>query len=155
MNSLFLNALVWHILLGIAAIVAFAGLQLLLRGKELNIRMIKIFSLLGFLGFLGSWIFGGYYYVAYYGKAVKSQILKSADPWAHNILMESKEHVFLFLPFLAFVVFILVNLLPKDVIENEQFRKSLSLLCFVIVALGIIITLSGIGISGSVVAGKP
>ena len=150
MNLLFLNALVWHILLGIAAIVTYAGLPLLLKGKEINVGLLKIYSLLGFLGFLGSWIAGGYYYVSYYGKAVKSPILEGANPWAHKILMESKEHVFLFLPFLAFVVLILVNFFSKELISSEKLKNNLIMLCLLIVTLGIIITLSGIAISGSV-----
>lgn len=150
MTSLLLNALVWHILLGIAALVAFAGLPLLLKGKELNLGWLKTYTLFGFLTFLGSWIAGGYYYVSYYGKNVKPQILANTNPWAHKILMESKEHVFLFLPFGAFVVLILVNLLSKELTLNEKLKRNTILLCLLIVTLGIIIVLSGIGISGSV-----
>ena len=147
---LFLNALVWHVLLGAAAIVAHAGLALLLKGKELNIRVLKIYSLLGFLGFVGSWLFGGYYYSFYYGKAVKPGIVEGATPWIHKILMESKEHVFLFLPFLAFVVLILVNFFPKELARNQKLKNNLIVLCVLIVTLGIVITLSGVAISGSV-----
>ena len=154
MNLLFLNALVWHILLGITAIVAFAGLPLLLKGKEFNARALKIYSLLSFLGLLGSWISGGYYYSSYYGKAIKPGIVKSTTPWVHTILMESKEHVFLFLPFLAFVVFILINFCTKELIANAKLKMNLILLCLLIVTLGIIITLSGIAISGTVTS-KP
>jgi hypothetical protein len=150
MTLLFLNALVWHILFGTAAIVAYAGLPLLLKGKELNIRILKIYSFLGFLGFVGSWIFGGYYYSLYYGKAVKPGIVEGATPWIHKILMESKEHVFLFLPFLAFLVLILVNFFPKELARNQKLKNSLILLCVLIVTLGIVITLSGVAISGSV-----
>lgn len=154
MNLLFLNALVWHILLGTAAIVAFSGLPLLLKGKKINVDVLKIYSLLGFLGLLGSWVAGGYYYSSYYGKAVKPQILEGATPWVHKIIMESKEHVFLFLPFLAFIVLILVNFLSEELIANKKLKMNLILLCLVIVTLGILITLSGIAISGSVVISK-
>lgn len=150
MTILFLNALVWHVLLGTAAIVSHAGLAVLLKGKELNIRVLKIYSLLGFFGFVGSWIFGGYYYSSYYGIAVKPGIVEGTTPWIHKILMESKEHVFLFLPFLAFVVLVLVNFFPKELARNQKLKNILVLLCVLIVTLGIVITLSGVAISGSV-----
>ena len=150
MNLLYLNALVWHILLGTVAIIAFAGLPLFIKGKEFNARIIKIYSLLGFLGFLGSWISGGYYYSSYYGKAIKPGILEGTTPWVHKILMESKEHVFLFLPFLAFVVLILVNFFSEELNTSAKLKMNLIMICLLIVTLGIIIILSGIGISGTV-----
>ena len=150
MNSLLLNALVWHILLGTTAIVAFTGVSLLLKGKDLNVKLVKIYSLLGFLGFLGSWIFGGYYYATYYASEVKPLILAGATPLIHQILMESKEHVFLFLPFLASTICLLLYSLSKEIGINEKLKKSLILLSLLIVTLGIIITLSGIAISGAV-----
>lgn len=153
MSQLFLNALVWHIFLGLAAIVVYAGLPLLLKGEKLNVGLLKIYSFLGFLGFMGSWIAGGYYYSLYYGKAVKGVILAGTTPWVHKILMESKEHVFLFLPFLAFVVLVIVNFFSEELVTSAKFRMNLILLCVSIVTLGIVITLCGFAISGSV-AGK-
>ena len=150
MTLLLLNALVWHILLGTIALVAIAGLSLLLRGKVLNIKWLKIYSFVGFLAFLGSWISGGYYYTTYYGKAVKPIIVATSTPWIHTILMETKEHIFLFLPFLSFVALIIVNLFPKEIESNGKLKQSLILLSFLIVTLGMIITLAGISISGSV-----
>ncbi|MEK7581632.1 MAG: hypothetical protein AAB512_05105 [Patescibacteria group bacterium] len=151
MNPLFLNALVWHIFLGIAAIIIFAGLPLLLRGKKLNTGLLKVYSFIGFFGFVGSWITGGYYYSFYYGKAIKGGILAGTTPWVHEILMESKEHVFLFLPFLAFVVLVIVNFFSKELVTNAKLRMNLILLSVAIVTLGIVITLCGFAISGSVV----
>ena len=54
-----------------------------------------------------AWIIGGYWYVTYYAPE-KAVILKGPWPWAHNIFMETKEHLFfiplilaLFLPIAA------------------------------------------------------
>lgn len=54
-----------------------------------------------------SWILGGYWYVHFYAPE-KAIILKGPWPWAHNIVMETKEHLFfiplllaLYLPFAA------------------------------------------------------
>jgi hypothetical protein len=43
-----------------------------------------------------AWMLGGYWYVNYY-YAEKAIILKGPWPWAHNLVMETKEHLF-FIP---------------------------------------------------------
>lgn len=151
MNTLLANALIWHVFLGIAGIVSFAALLVLLSKQDFPLKWLKFYSLFGAFAFLGSWISGGYYYTAYYGKAVKPVIKSSQYPWIHSFLMETKEHVFLFLPFLAVVIFILVILLGGEFPKNEKLKKTAILLVFLIVTIGIFITLSGIAISGAVV----
>lgn len=150
MNLLLLNALVWHILFGLVAIISLAGVMLLLRSENLSFKWIKIFSTLGLLGFLASWVSGGYYYSTYYGVAVKPLIVGGSYSWAHKIVMESKEHIFLLLPFLAFVVFAILNFAEEAVISDKKLRVKLTVLCFVTVGIGILIALSGVAISGSV-----
>jgi len=39
--------------------------------------------------------------VEFYGSTVKPFIKEGPYPWAHKVVMETKEHVFLFLPFLG------------------------------------------------------
>jgi hypothetical protein len=50
---------------------------------------------------LVAWIVGGYWYVHFY-PADKALILKGPWPFAHNILMEAKEHLFFLTLILAF-----------------------------------------------------
>ncbi|MBI3436854.1 MAG: hypothetical protein HY056_17520 [Proteobacteria bacterium] len=60
-------------------------------------------------GFIwAAYLFGGYWYVLFYG-ADKARIVSGPWPFAHNFFMETKEHVFLgllllatFLPIAAF-----------------------------------------------------
>ena len=54
---------------------------------------------------VAAWVLGGFWYVNYY-YADKAVILKGPWPWAHNLFMETKEHLFfiplilaLYLPF--------------------------------------------------------
>lgn len=47
---------------------------------------------------VASWVLGGYWYVHFYAPE-KAIILKGPWPWAHNIVMETKEHLF-FIPLL-------------------------------------------------------
>lgn len=151
MSTLLLNALIWHIVFGLVAIISLAGVMLLLRSESLSMKWIKIFSTLGLLGFLASWVSGGYYYSTYYGTAVKPLIVGGAYSWAHAVVMESKEHIFLLLPFLAFVIFAILNFAGEAVISDKKLKARLTILCFVTVGIGILIALSGIAISGSVV----
>jgi len=68
----------------------------------------KIASLTGTILIFAHWLVSGIYYVIYYGPEVKSIIKTGPWPWAHAIFMESKEHIFLFLPFLALILLFLV-----------------------------------------------
>jgi hypothetical protein len=54
---------------------------------------------------VAAWVLGGFWYVNYY-YADKAVILNGPWPWAHNLFMETKEHLFfiplilaLYLPF--------------------------------------------------------
>jgi len=68
----------------------------------------KIASLTGTILIFAHWLVSGWYYVAYYGPEVKPIIKAGPWPWAHAIFMESKEHIFLFLPFLALLLLFLI-----------------------------------------------
>jgi len=66
---------------------------------------LAVFAVTGFI--ILAWVLGGFWYVNYY-YADKAVILKGPWPWAHNLFMETKEHLFfiplilaLYLPFLA------------------------------------------------------
>lgn len=59
---------------------------------------------LGVAALLAAWVFGGWYYVAEYGNAIKPIIKAGPLPWTHSVIMETKEHLFLFLPFLAILI---------------------------------------------------
>ena len=76
----------------------------IINGKEEGLGRARIVSVAGLVFLLAAWIVGGYYYVVTYGSAVKPVILGSAFPWAHEVVMEGKEHVFLFIPIMAAVV---------------------------------------------------
>ncbi len=78
----------------------------IINGKEEGLRRARMFSAAGLILLLLSWIVGGYYYVVTYGKVVKPVILGSTYAWAHGVIMETKEHVFLLIPIMAAVVVI-------------------------------------------------
>lgn len=73
----------------------------LLSGQANNIVRAKRAVVLGTLFLVAAWLGGGFYYVEIYGSQVKPFIKEGPLPWAHGVAMETKEHVFLFLPFLG------------------------------------------------------
>src|SRR3989344_3382411 len=77
---------------------------------------------IGVAAFVASWIAGGYYYVIYYGTLVKPVIKSGLAPWAHNIVMETKEHIFLFVIPLAMTV-LCITLLEKKEMERLRIRQ--------------------------------
>lgn len=83
-----------------ALMFVWAFIELLTAG-EANIRRARLGIKLGALFLVAAWIGGGYYYVEFYGSSIKPFIKDGPMPWAHGVAMETKEHVFLFLPFLG------------------------------------------------------
>ena len=134
-----------HATLGEIGIFAFLWVFVeLLNPSELRIKRAKIASLIGLTFFILSWIIGGYYYVSFYGTDVKPVIKEGPQPWAHSIVMEAKEHIFLFLPFLA----VIASLLIMNVRVNETKKlKSILKLSALIIITGFMMALMGYVIS--------
>lgn len=142
--------LVVHVIFGIIGIFLFGGVVLNALKQKPSFKILKWFSLLGFLALMISWtISGGYYYVTYYGKAVKPIIQAGATPWIHSVIMETKEHIFLFLPFLAFLAMLLFWLYGESLSEKPKFKNAVAVISLLIVIIGIAVTLAGISISGT------
>jgi len=138
-----------HVLIGVFGVFLFGGVSLGLLKKKVSVKMLKVFSLGGLISYLVAWVLGGHYYVVYYGSKVKP-IIKAGDiPWAHSVVMEAKEHVFLFLPFLAFVSFISIWTLGSSLDEMPKFKKAVMLVSLMAFIIGILMALAGIVISGA------
>ena len=150
MSALLHYLLIAHVRFGLVGIIALYAVWMILLKRNVPIRALKIAAVTGFVSIVLSWFTGGYYYVAYYGTSVKPIILKGVYPWAHTVFIEAKEHVFLFLPFLAIVLALAAFLPAEGFAANPRLKKSLSALAGVSTVLGIIITLSGVIISGAV-----
>lgn len=145
-------SLITHVILGIIGVVASYAVWLHGVKKIPPIQFLKISAGIAFSSFIFSWIAGAYYYVVYYGTAVKPIIKAGASPWAHNFFMEMKEHVFLLLPFLSLVVFGMLLVFGEELgkEENSSLKRALSFLSGIVVLLGFLIAASGIIISGAV-----
>ncbi len=148
MSTLFAALLTTHVALGLVGLIAsFAVTLNLLKGTP-PISFLKKASLIAFLSYIISWLSGGWYYFKYYGTAVKPVILGGNYGWAHSIFMEAKEHVFLFLPFATLALTIIIWCVPEDFFSRPLFKRRTSFLSLTITILAIIITLSGVLITG-------
>lgn len=105
-------------------------------------------AILGCVGFAVSWIVGGYYYLTYYGKLVKPTILSGLAPWAHDIAMEAKEHIFLFVVPLALTA-LFVAMIDRTTLEQSGLKKPAMWLAGLLPALGLLIGLMGYVISAA------
>ncbi|OGC83956.1 hypothetical protein A3D68_00085 [Candidatus Adlerbacteria bacterium RIFCSPHIGHO2_02_FULL_52_17] len=131
-----------HTLIGLHAVLGEVGalaflwvLVELLNPNESRLRRARIAALLGILFLAGAWFFGGFYYVTEYGAAVKPIIKSGPIPWAHSIITETKEHVFLFLPFLAILTWGLLKRYQNEFIQKRNFRMTVLLISGLVVLL--------------------
>lgn len=67
----------------------------------------------------GCWIAGGYNYLTDYGSQVKPVILAVPEPWVHSIVMEVKEHIFIFLPIIVFALSLTLSVLDRDALLRD------------------------------------
>jgi len=115
----------------------------LLNPTESRIKRAKIAALIGVVCLLTAWVVGGFYYVEVYGSQIKPVIKASDAKWVHSIVMEVKEHVFLFLPILATLVVALIYKYDKEIIRSKDARLSIVLLAGLIFLLGF--SIAGMG----------
>ncbi|MEK7514465.1 MAG: hypothetical protein AAB587_01440 [Patescibacteria group bacterium] len=137
-----------HLGFAIIGIDAFLWLLGKLKGDGGSRKSMVITAAIGVGAFIASWLSGGYYYVVYYGTLVKPIIKSSVAPWVHNIIMETKEHIFLFVIPLAMTVFF-ITLLGKEDMERLKLRSLTVWLAGAIAVLGLLIGAMGFIISAT------
>ena len=137
-----------HLGFAIIGIDAFLWLFGKLRGDGGSRKSMIITAAVGTIAFTASWIAGGYYYVTYYGTLVRPIIKSGLAPWAHNIIMETKEHIFLFIIPLAITVLFITFLEKKDM-DRLGLRRPAGRLSLTIVILGLLIGAMGFIISAA------
>ncbi|MDP3934914.1 MAG: hypothetical protein Q8Q46_01690 [Candidatus Giovannonibacteria bacterium] len=137
-----------HLGFAIIGIDAFLWLFGKLKGEGGSRKSMIITAAIGVAAFTASWLAGGFYYVVYYGTLVRPAIKSGVAPWAHNIIMETKEHIFLFVIPLAMTVFF-ITLLEKEVLERLGLRRLALWLSGSVAALGLLIGAMGFIISAA------
>lgn len=106
----------------------FAAASLLWATKELiylkKDRLIWLRRTLwaAFLSVMMAWVVGGTYYLFFYPQ-VKPVIKEGPEAWGHSIVMESKEHIFLFLPVLLFLLALFVQRHGELLLDNPLLKR--------------------------------
>jgi hypothetical protein len=109
-----------------------------LNAREENATRTRNAALLLAACMFVAWILGGYWYVHFY-PADKALILKGPWPFAHNVFMETKEHLF----FLTLILsFYLVIASRAKLYANSGARK-------MVLYVSMLIVLSGLALEGS------
>ena len=109
-----------------------------LNARPANTGRIRTAALVAAVCMAAAWICGGYWYVHFY-PAEKAWILKGPWPFAHNLFMETKEHLF-------FVTAILAFLLPIATRENLSSNSTARKLVLSVAAL---IAITGLAVEGA------
>lgn len=115
----------------------------MLNPTETRIARAQMAAVFGFAFLIFAWIIGGFYYVEIYSLHVKPLITSSDAKWVQNIVMEVKEHVFLFLPILAILTAALLYKYDGELLENRDASLSIVLLAGLIFLLGF--SIAGMG----------
>lgn len=137
-----------HLGFAIIGIDAFLWLLGKFKGDDGARKSRIVTAAVGVGAFAASWLTGGYYYVVYYGTLVKPIIKSGVAPWAHGIIMETKEHIFLFIIPLAVTVLYL-TLLEVGEIERLKLRRPALWLSGTVAGLGLLIGALGFVISAA------
>lgn len=125
-----------HAALGEAGALMFLWVLVeLLNPTDERLKRACRVAIIGTLFLLLAWIVGGYYYVTHYGSVIKPIIKAGPIPWAHGIGIETKEHVFLFLPFLAVLASGFLHALREELTTNNRMRIALIVLSGLIVLI--------------------
>ena len=103
-----------------------------------NARRIQTAALVAAVCMAAAWICGGYWYVHFY-PADKALILKGPWPFAHDVFMETKEHLF-------FITGILAFLLPFTTREKLYANPAARILVLSVAGL---IVVTGLAVEGA------
>lgn len=115
----------------------------LLSPTESRVRRAATVALIGVLFLVLAWIVGGYYYMTDYGTLVKPIIKAGPFSWAHSVITETKEHVFLFLPFLAVAAWSALKCYGGEIVHNRKLAIGILLLAGLIVLIAF--SMAGMG----------
>jgi hypothetical protein len=109
-----------------------------LNAREENAARTRWVALVVAANMCVAWILGGYWYVHFY-PTDKAMILNGPWPFAHNIFMETKEHLF----FLTLILSLYLPIAAWDKLwANWNARK-------LVLCVSMLIALTGMAIEGS------
>lgn len=111
---------------------------------KISFIRVRIIALVSFLFILLSWLISGWHYVTIYGPISRKPILLT-KPWVHMVVMESKEHLYLLIPFLS----LLLLILTWEKFDNNL-AKTIKVLVISLFLLGVYMSITGYMISQTI-----
>jgi hypothetical protein len=109
-----------------------------LNAQEQNARRIRAAAWTVALFMTVAWIIGGYWYLHYYPME-RAIILKGPWPFAHNLFMETKEHLFLATLILSFYL----PIAARDRLDANSAARRM------VLSVAMLIVLTGLSIEGA------
>lgn len=109
-----------------------------LNAREENAQRTRTAAWAAAIFMVAAWIFGGYWYLHFY-PAERALILKGPWPFAHNLFMETKEHLFLMTLILSFYLPIAAR---DRLYANAAARR-------MVLCVAVLIVLTGLSIEGA------
>ena len=110
-----------------------------LSAREQNLQRIRAAALAVAIFMVAAWILGGYWYLHFY-PVERAMILHGPWPFAHNVFMETKEHLFLMTLILSFYLPIAAR---DRLYSNATARKMVLCVSMLIVVTGLAIEGAG------------
>ncbi len=109
-----------------------------LNARAQNARRIRSAAFAVAVCIAAAWILGGYWYLHFY-PADKTLILKGPWPFAHNLFMETKEHLF----FLTLILSFYLPLATRDALHANSAARRM------VLCVAMLIALSGLAMEGA------
>lgn len=127
-----------------------------LNARAENLFRIRAVSIIAVVAMFSAWIFGGYWYVNYY-PVDKAILLAGNHKFAHEILMETKEHLFFVVMIL--VIYLHLIALKNNLADNKSARKLIYVVGALVLATAFIMGELGgsvaLGVKGSLLEKLP
>lgn len=125
-------------------------LEILYPTKEGIVRTKIVSYSAAFLVVAGSWIVGGYNYLTNYGSQTKPIILSGPEPWAHSIVMEVKEHIFIFLPVIIIALSMTLGIIDQDaLLKDTNARRAVAITAILALIMVLLMFLMGAIVSNA------
>jgi hypothetical protein len=128
-----------HPTFGVIAIMASVWVFVeALNASEANAARLRIAGVVTALSMFAAYVFGGYWYTHFYAPE-KAIILKGPIPWAHDLIMETKEHAF-FIPLILALLLVIAT--RQALVKNSTARG-------MVLSVAALVFLSGFAIEGA------
>lgn len=124
-----------HAFLGLLALIAGVWFFAEVRKQQVDLRVVKFLSVSMALVVWLSWITAGWWYITYY-PIDRAVITAGPMAFAHNLVMESKEHFFYIGLLLSTALPFYVNGLSSRLASGDAAAKRFLIVLIVIIVVG-------------------